>query len=143
MENNFKEWLQFILFLGGIIYYVITEFKKYKKQKFVCKKSISYFIIGAFGMTFGLILIAYVVYCLMVATVIKEYLLLLFLMACTIIPIFGYLYFTSLVNEANFKQNIHEIILPAEYVFWQRMRYFGVFLGVIMLILFSAYLLIR
>lgn len=141
MENNFKEWFQLVLYLGGIIYYAITEFKKFKMQKFVCKRNIVYFMMGAGGTTFGLILIAYVICCLMFASIIKNYLLTLFGLACIMIQISGCLYFTSFINEAEYRQDDKRGQDLKEYKSWKRKRYFFGFSSVILCILAFLYFL--
>lgn len=143
MEGNMKELLQTILYLGGIMYSIIYGLQKLKKQNFTCTKNKAYFIMGTFGMTLGLSLFAYLVYCLEFAAMTRHYLLLLFCYACLTFPISGYLYFTSLINEAEYgaKKN-YDYIFAAEYMLWRKKRCFCGAFGVIMCIMTLAYFLI-
>lgn len=143
MESNMKELMQVILYLSGIIYSIIYGLQKLKKQKFTCTKNKVYFIMGTFGMTFGLILFAYLAYCLEFAVTSNHYLLSLFCYASLLFPISGYLYFTSFINEAVYKQEKHySSIFSSEYMHWRKKRCFCSTFGAIMCIMTLSYFLI-
>ena len=132
MESNFKEIVQTILYLGGIVYFFVDGLRKFKLYGFECAINKCYFLCGIFGGTSVLLLIAYMGYCLEFSPVSGEICFFFLCYASVVFPLSGYLYFLGLTEEAKFKQTIYMIELPIEYVSWKKKKWFFIVSGIIM-----------
>ena len=132
MESNFKELVQTILYLVGIVCFLVDGLKKIKFYEFKCVVNKCYFLCGIFGGTSVLLLIAYMGYCLEFSPFSGETCFFFLCYASVVFPLSGYLYFLGLIKEAEFKQTLYMIALPIEYVSWEKKKLFFIVSGIIM-----------